>query len=131
MSSAEKDFDRTIGYLLRFGVTIAFAVIAIGSGLMFIEGQTGYSSLGSSAQLYSSRFVLNLNSLIQGIVSVKPFAIIELGLILLFATPIARVFVSIFLFAQERRYVFVWITITVLLVLLASTFVIGPLLSSG
>jgi uncharacterized membrane protein len=130
MPTSERDFNGIIGYVLRYGVTIAFAVIALGSGLLFAEGQTGYRSLSNAEQLYSSRFVLGLVPLFQGVLAAKPFAIIEFGLILLFATPIARVAISIFLFFEERRYVFVWITIIVLIILLLSTFVIGPLLST-
>lgn len=131
MSTQERDFNRIIGYVLRVGVTTAFGVIALGSGLLFVEGQTGYGSLGSAEQVYGNRFVLGLGSLFQGIFAAKPFAIIEFGLILLFATPLARVVISIFLFFEERRYIFVWITIVVLIILLLSTFVIGPLLSSS
>ncbi len=130
MPTSERDFNGIIGYVLRYGVTIAFAVIALGSGLLFAEGQTGYGSLGSAEQLYGNRFVLGFVPLSQGVVSAKPFAIIDLGLILLFATPLARVTISIFLFFEEKRYVFVWITIIVLIILLLSTFVIGPLLST-
>lgn len=131
MPTTQKDFNRIIGLVLRFGVTIASAVIAVGSVLLFVEGQSGYGSLSSAEQLYSSRFVLGLAPLFQGVIMVKPFAIIDLGLILLFATPLARVAISIFLFFEEKRYIFVWITILVLSILLLSTFVIGPLLSSG
>jgi uncharacterized membrane protein len=131
MPTTEKDFNRIIGLVLRFGVTLAFAVIALGSGLLFVEGQSGYGPLGSADQLYSNRFVLGLGSLLGGVIAAKPFAIIDLGLILLFATPIARVAISIFLFFEEKRYIFVWITILVLSILLFSTFVIGPLLSTS
>lgn len=131
MSAANRDFNKTIGYVLRYGVTIAFIVIALGCALLFAEGQTGYGSLGNSSQFYANRFVLGLGPLFKGIESAKPFAIIELGLIILFATPLARVFISIFLFLEEKRYIFVAITLFVLFILLLSTFVIGPLLSSS
>lgn len=48
-------------------------------------------------------------------------------MLVLLATPIARVLISIFLFMRERRYIFVLITITVLAFLLFSMFVVGPL----
>lgn len=131
MSTPTKDFNKTIGIVLRFGVTIAFVVIALGSALLFLEGPSGNGSVGTSEQLYTSRFVLGLDSLIQGILTAKPLAIIDLGLIILFGTPLARVAISIFLFLEEKRYIFVWITILVLGILLFSTFVIGPLLASG
>ena len=50
--------------------------------------------------------------------------IANLGLLLLIATPVARVAASIFLFARERDFTFVIITTTVLLLLLLS-FVLG------
>jgi uncharacterized membrane protein len=65
--------------------------------------------------------------LIQGIAAAKPYAIIELGLLILLATLIARVAISIFLFAGEKRYVFVAITATVLAILLVSMFVLDTL----
>jgi uncharacterized membrane protein len=126
-----KDLNKTIGLVLRFGVTIAFVVIALGSALLFLEDQSGYGSLGTSEQLSTNHFVLSLDSLLQGVFTARPFAIIDLGLIILFATPLARVAISIFLFLEEKRYIFVWITILVLSILLFSTFVIGPLLTSG
>jgi uncharacterized membrane protein len=131
MPTDVKDLNKTIGLVLRFGVTIAFVVIAVGSALLFLEDQTGRGSLGTSEQLSSSHFVLGLDSLFQGVLAARPFAIIDLGLIILFATPLARVAISILLFLEEKRYIFVWITILVLSILLFSTFVIGPLLASG
>ena len=50
--------------------------------------------------------------------------IANLGLLLLIATPVARVAASIVLFARERDFTFVIITTTVLLLLLLS-FVLG------
>ncbi|HYY90459.1 MAG TPA: DUF1634 domain-containing protein [Candidatus Dormibacteraeota bacterium] len=75
--------------------------------------------------------MLGLGPLVQGVLSAKTLALIGLGLIILFATPLARVSISIFLFLGEKRYIFVAITLIVLLILLLSTFVIGPLLGSS
>ena len=94
MSTTEPDFNRVIELVLRFGVTMAFAVIALGTILLFIEGQTEHGSLNGNAEFYDNRFFLGLGTLLQGLAAAKPFAIIELGLILLFATPIARVAIS-------------------------------------
>ncbi len=49
-------------------------------------------------------------------------AIIQLGLLLLIATPVARVIFSAFAFARERDYLYVAFTLTVLAVLLYSLF---------
>lgn len=131
MARKEVDFNTVIGMVLRYGVIASFAVIGVGSILLFTEGQTGYYPLGSAEQLIErhNRFLIGLVPLIQGVISAKPYAIIDLGLLILLATPIARVFISTFLFLKERRYIFVLITITVLALLLFSMFVLGPLLS--
>jgi len=125
------DFDLVIGLVLRYGVISSFIIVAFGSFLLFAEGQTGYYSIGSSEQLYESYngVVIGLVPLVQGVASAKPYAIIDLGLIVLLATPLARVVISLFLFLNEKRYAFVGITIGVLAVLLLSMFVIAPLVS--
>lgn len=109
---------------------ISFAIIALGSVLLFAEGQTGYYALGSAEQLFErqNRFLIGFVPLLQGVAAAKPYAIIDLGLLVLLATPIARVFISIFLFFEERRYAFVLVTLVVLGLLLFSTFVLGPFL---
>lgn len=131
MARKEVDFNTVIGMVLRYGVIISFAVIGVGTILLFAEGQTGYYPLTTAEQLFErqNRFLIGLVPLIQGIISAKPYAIIDLGVLILLATPMARVFISIFLFLNERRYIFVLITITVLALLLFSMFVVGPLVS--
>jgi uncharacterized membrane protein len=126
-----REFYSVIGLVLRYGVVISFTLVGAGSILLFSEGQTGYSTLGTAEQLFGqqNRFLIGLVPLAQGISSAKPYAIIDLGLLILLATPIVRIFVSIFLFLDERRYSFVLITATVLALLLFSTFVLGPFLA--
>jgi uncharacterized membrane protein len=125
------DFNSIIGKVLRGGVIISFFLIALGSVLMFVENSTGYYTLGSAEQLISrhNSFLIGLAPLFQGLVAGKPYAILDLGLLVLLATPIARVFISILLFSFEKRLIYVLITITVLTVLLTATFVLGPALS--
>jgi uncharacterized membrane protein len=128
------DFSAVIGLVLRYGVVVSFMVICLGSILLFSEGQTGYYPVGTEAgQLFGGhgRFLIGIVPMFQGVAAAKPYAIIDLGLLILFATPIARVFVSIFLFLDERRYVFVIITVAVLALLLFSTFVLGPVIANG
>ena len=126
----ETGFKSAIGLVLRYGVVLAFAFVALGSILLFLEGQTGYRPLGTAEQLFAARNDLTgLAPLIQGVESAKPYAIIDLGLVVLLATPVARVAISIFLFLDEKRYAFVAITVTVLAILMLSIFVVAPLVS--
>ncbi len=126
-----KDLRRAVGLVLRYGVVVSFAVVALGSVLLFLEGQTGYNQLGTAEELFSAqnRYLVGATLLVQGVASAKPYSIIELGLGVLLATPIARVAISIFLFVAEKRYAFVAITATVLTILVLSMFVVAPLVS--
>jgi len=128
--SEPRDFNKIIGFILRYGVALSFVVVAVGTIMLFLESQTGYGPLGNAQTLSSDRFQVGLVPLIQGVASGRPYAVMGLGLIILFATPVARVFASIFLFLGEKRYVFVGITVIVLIILLLSTFVIGPILGA-
>jgi uncharacterized membrane protein len=125
------DFKSAISFVLRYGVIASFIVVALGSTLLFLEGQTGYYQVGSAEQLFDSqnRFLIGLVPLIQGVASAKPYAVIDLGLGVLLATPVARVVISVFLFMEEKRYAFVAITATVLAILLLSMFVVAPLVT--
>jgi uncharacterized membrane protein len=58
--------------------------------------------------------------IIQGSADFQPLAIIQFGLILLIATPVARVFFSIIGFAMERDWLYIGVTIIVLALLLHS-----------
>lgn len=133
MSTKENDpdFNSIIGNVLRYGVIISFALIAVGSILLFLENSTGYYAIGSAEQLFSrhNKFLIGFVPLLLGFIARKPYAILDMGLLVLLATPLARVFISIFLFSFEKRYIFVAITVTVLLILLTSTFVLGPALA--
>jgi uncharacterized membrane protein len=124
-------FKVVIGIVLRYGVIASFAIVALGSAFLFLEGQTGYSRLGTAEDLFGAQngFLIGLGPLVQGVASAKPYAIIDLGLVVLLATPVARVVISVFLFAEEKRYIFVAITATVLAILMLSMFVVAPLVS--
>jgi uncharacterized membrane protein len=126
----ETDFYTLIARVLRYGVIISCGVILLGSILLFAEGQTGYYALGTAEQLVDrhNHFLIGIVPLIQGVASLKPYAVIDFGVVLLLATPVARVLTSVFLFVQERRYLFVLITSFVLALLLFSIFVLGPAL---
>ncbi len=127
----EIDFKAAIGLVLRYGVVASFAIVALGSVLLFLEGQTGYYQMGTAEQLFGAqnKFLIGLAPLIQGVASARPYAIIDLGLVVLLATPVARVVISIFLFVEEKRFVFVAITATVLTILVLSMLVVAPLVS--
>jgi uncharacterized membrane protein len=58
--------------------------------------------------------------MLHGIAAGRCRDLIQLGLVLLIATPVARVAFSVFAFAMERDYTYVFITVIVLAILVYS-----------
>jgi len=107
-----------IGSLLRAGVLLAASVVLIG-GVFYLlrHGQetVNYTTFHSEPEALKS-----IPAVVDGIVSLSARAIIQFGLLLLIATPIARVAFSAIAFALEKDYMYVVITLIVLGVLLYS-----------
>jgi len=108
---APADIELFIGRFLRIAVTTSGIVIALGLALFLIQGQGGYAIAQSPTTLLQ---------IIPGVIALKPFAIIALGLYLLIFTPICRVALSVIFFAKERDHAYVWITLVVLAILCIS-----------
>lgn len=107
--------ELAVSKLLRIGVFIAAIVIIIGLLQLLITGDRGYPG-----ETYPTGF----GSIIDGLMSWKSVAVIETGLLLLILTPVLRVFVSLFVFLQEKDYRFVGITALVFIILIVS-FLLG------
>jgi uncharacterized membrane protein len=115
-----------IARLLRWGVIFSFCIITLGIGLVILTGQTGFQQIHlddvNSLVQYQVKpnFPNALSSVFYGVVALKPYAIITLGLLVLIAIPVMRVAVSVVAFVVERDWLYVAITAFVLLALLAS-----------
>jgi uncharacterized membrane protein YfcA/uncharacterized membrane protein len=107
-----------IGWILQGGVILSAIVIII--GLLLLPTRPG----GLSGQRLLN-FPFSFEQVVQGLLIIRPQAIIALGLILLMATPVMRVAVSIITFAFERDRQYVLITFLVLVILLFSIFFLG------
>ena len=109
-----------IGGLLRAGVLLAAAVVVIGAGIYLIRhgGETAAFHVfhGETLQLRT------LSGIVAGAVKASGRSIIQFGLLLLIATPVARVAFSAIAFAFERDYLYVLLTLIVLAVLCFSLF---------
>lgn len=119
-----------IARLLRWGVLLSFVIVAMGLGIVVVTGNTGYHAvrlddLDSIVQYrMPPDFPNTLGDVLNGVLALRPYAIIALGLVILIAIPVLRVAVSVIAFAVERDWLYVLITSFVLLILLLS-FVIG------
>lgn len=112
-----------IGDLLRTGVLLSGIIIFAGGSLYLIhDGQTPVHYGQFDPNRAELRSVVPV---IKGAFGLDPRAIIQMGLLLLIATPVARVLFSIVAFAMERDWTYVWITVIVLGILTFSLF--GPM----
>ena len=107
-----------VALVLRGGVLLAAAVtVAGGIPLLLVHGREfpNYHSFHGTEAPYRG-----LGAILQGIVHGEPLAIITLGIVLLIATPISRVLLTLVNFLVERDRMYTALTSVVLLVLLYS-----------
>jgi|HubBroStandDraft_3_1064219.scaffolds.fasta_scaffold126134_2 uncharacterized membrane protein len=109
-----------VGTLLRTGVIIAASVVLFGAVLYLTRHGheiPNYASFHGEPESLKSPV-----EIFQGVMHMSARAIIQLGLLLLIATPVARVLFSAIAFALERDPMYVVITLIVLAILLFSLF---------
>jgi uncharacterized membrane protein len=118
---SDERVEQVVGNLLRTGVVLSAAVVLLG-GVIYLwrharEPVTDYSQF--SAERAQVRHVLDI---VDRARHLSGRGLVELGLLLLIATPIARVVFSAAAFAGQRDHTYVAITLLVLGVLLFSLF---------
>ena len=117
------DMDRWISWLLRGGVLISLVFLVMGMTLTFIH-HPDYLSLATSTQHLKNPVAETVPHQISDIFTMiaqgRGQGIMALGLLVLIATPIMRVALSVVTFWLEKDRAFVWITAGVLSLLLLS-----------
>jgi uncharacterized protein len=113
-----------IGWILQGGVILGAIIILVGLLMMSLQPD---KFAPQKLQTFPQTFGQGWTELLK----LNPQAVIALGLLLLVATPVMRVAVSIFAFALERDWWFVVITTLVLLILLFSIFYVGAVVVVG
>lgn len=114
----EKKTEGIIGILLRVGVlTSAFVVLLGGIFYLFRYGGAAPNYQIFRGEPARWRSVLPI---MKSAFSLSPRGIIQFGLLLLIATPVARVIFSVFAFALQRDRTYVFVTLIVLGILLYS-----------
>ena len=114
-----------VGRVLRYGVVISAAVIVLGViGLAASQGSSDtLGSLSYDQAVPHDGIDVSPSGIIGGLTSFSPSYLILFGVVLLIATPVVRVLISVFLFAAENDRLYVLITGAVLALLLFSIFV--------
>lgn len=125
---SKTDLNDAIGKILRYGVVLSSAVVAAGLVLMLLAPPPGTPGTleGTLAASFGGP-TLSPSALLAGIARGSAVSILQLGTLILLATPIARVAASVLLFLRERDMLYVGITSLVLVMLLLAIFVVGPI----
>jgi len=110
--------EQMLGNLLRGGVSLAAGVVAVGGVLYLIR----YGANSPNYHVFHGEpaDLRGVSGILTDVMSLHRRALIQLGLLLLIATPVARVVFSVFAFAKQRDYTYVIITLIVLGVLIYS-----------
>jgi uncharacterized membrane protein len=108
--------DQALGYLLRAGVILAAAVTLLG-GIAYVttfwDTRSDYHTLGEQSEQLRSPV-----GIVRCALTLDVRSVIQFGLLLLIATPVARVAFSVIAFAKLRDWTFVVFTLIVLGLLL-------------
>jgi len=119
----DQKLEVVIGHTLRIGVVTAAVIVLIGGVFYLVE----HDSTAPDYHTFhaASKHSDNLSGIVRNIRALNSYGIIQLGLLVLIATPIVRVMLSVVAFALERDLLYVSATLIVLGTLLYSLFARG------
>jgi uncharacterized membrane protein len=115
---SDERVEQVMGNLLRAGVILAAAVVLVGGVSYLIRYGATFPDYrvfrGEPADLRT------VSGVLADALDLRSRGLIQLGLLLLVATPVARVVFSVFAFARQHDLTYVVLTIMVLAVLIYS-----------
>ena len=114
-SWTDRRMDVVIGNLLRYGVLLSALVVLFG-GVLYLA-RHGHSPTDYRVFRGEPSELRNVGGIVRDAFEFSGRGVIQLGLLLLIATPVARVAFSIFGFAAEHDRMYVVVASIVLLVL--------------
>ncbi len=113
---SDADVAMLVARLLRIGVFSA-SIIALIGGVIYLlhfgSARPEYHVFNGAPEQYR-----HLQGIFTGLLSFDGMSIIQLGIVILLATPILRIFFSAIGFAVEKDYLYVFITLLVFSVIL-------------
>jgi uncharacterized membrane protein len=114
----DEQVEQIVGNLLRAGVMAAAAVVAVGGILYLIR----YGATAPDYRVFHGEpsDLRSLSGVVRDALAGRRRGLIQLGLVLLIATPVARVAFSVLAFARQRDRTYVLVTLIVLALLIYS-----------
>jgi uncharacterized membrane protein len=116
---SDERVEGIIGNLLRVGVMVSAFVVFTGGLLYLLRDGSQHAP---DLHKFEPEQLRSPGDIVHESVRFHSLGLIMLGLLLLIATPIARVIFSVAAFALQRDYLYVLFTLIVLSVLLYSVF---------
>jgi len=108
----DTDMQLLLSQVLRAGTVISISIVFLG-GIIYMF-RHGHAVPDYRVFKGNPDFVQHASGIFYGITHIKGQAIIQLGIILLIATPILRVIFSAIGFVLERDYMYLGISLAVL-----------------
>ncbi len=112
----EARLENVLSIVLLVGVAASAILVTAGLVASFVVGWTGSLTHGAAADVATTDF----SDLLGRLIALQPLAIAQAGLVVLVATPVFRVGVSIVGFARQRDRLYVCLAAIVLALLLVS-----------
>lgn len=116
----DQELDQSVATMLRIGVSLSAVMVISGAALLFrhpLQPAPDYRTFEEGNPALHS-----IAGIVQGTIDLAPKSVIQFGLLLLIATPIARVVLCVVGFARQKSALYVGISTLVLTVLLLSLF---------
>jgi uncharacterized membrane protein len=117
---SDHEVEQLVGRLLQIGVLIATLVVLAGGAMLIATHGGDVANFrvfrGESSTLRS------VSAAVRGALTLDPRGMVQLGLVLLIATPVARVALTLVAFLVQRDRLYVLLTAIVLALLLVGLF---------
>jgi uncharacterized membrane protein len=114
-SEDDRRMESLMGRLLQIGVLLASVFVLFG-GVLYLKDHAG-AAVSYRVFVSQTSELRHAKTLLAALRHLRPEAVIQLGVLMLIATPIARVIFAAFAFAMERDRLYLVISLIVLGVL--------------
>jgi uncharacterized membrane protein len=122
---SDEEVELRVGALLQAGVLAASVLVALGGVVYLIK----YGATAPHHETFTGEpdDLKSIGGIVKAAASLRGRGVIQLGLLVLLATPVARVAFSLYTFIRQRDRTYVLMTAFVLLLLLGSLFQVWAL----
>jgi len=117
---SSSSFQTLLARVLLLGVLVSAVLIASGFVGSLLVGWRG-SLLGAA---HPDESFTDFGNIVADLQALRPLAFAQIGILVLIATPVVRVMVSVLEYVHERDALYAAITAAVLAVLVASLFIL-------